>query len=117
MMLVNYKEASNTAAMIDLAADGAEIRQVFFIQNIVNGYTGYCVKNSANTRFVRIEDCRIFRERSVNTMPMFDFGGYDFSGIVGAMISSGADGLIMRFKDTASENNTEIYACGNVNIL
>ena len=117
MMLVNHKEAVNAEAMIDIAYDGAEIRNVFFIQNTADGYTGYCIKNSANTNYVRIEGCRIFRDHYVSSMPMFEFGGYDFSGVIGSNISSGADGLIIRFKDTNSRNNTEIYACHGVNIL
>ena len=117
MMLVNYKEAVNAAAMIELAGDGTEIRNIFFIQNIINGYTGYCVKNSSNTNYVRIEGCRIFRGNTVGTMPMFNFADYNFSGIIGSMISSGADGVSIKFKDANSRSNTDIYACKDLNIL
>jgi hypothetical protein len=112
MMLEDYTSAKNENALVSIGADSVELYRLFFIQNCEADDLNYCVWNVSDTKFVRIEQCRVFRKIS-STRAMFNFTGYSFTGVIGSIISSGNDGVKVRFKDEDSMNKTAFY--GNVN--
>ncbi len=116
LMISDNTSLSSPQDMVHLGADGAVFKNVFFVQNMNTTDTYYIVKNTAQSKYTRIQDCRVYRMYDKSDLIMFDFSEYDFSGVITGNLLSGYNNLSFDFNTEGSRNKTVVYGNDSVEV-
>lgn len=116
-MMLSASRVTSPAAIITQSAQGAIYDNVFFIRNTHESEPySVCIEGTGDCKYTRIQNCRVYKDFKGESV-MFDYlSCTDFSGVIGANISSGYDNIGIRFKNETHKNATAIYGHSNIDI-
>lgn len=111
MLADNYDNMTGLRDIVLIGKDNAILRDVFFVQKGQQLSQSSIIRLVADSRYTRIDNCRFFREYSLNERCMLNLSKFSFSGCINGNILSGNDNFSVNFKDRESYDNTVL--CGN----
>ena len=116
-MMLSASRVTSPTAIITQSAQGTIYDNVFFIRNTHESEPySVCIEGTGDCRYTRIQNCRVYKDFKGESV-MFDYiSCTDFSGVIGANISSGYDNIGVRFKNETHKNATAIYGHSNIDI-
>lgn len=109
MLVDDYDDKDNLRDMLLLGKSDAHLKNVFFVQKGQQLAQSSMVRLVADSEYIRIDNCRFFREYSLNERCMLNLGRFKFSGCIMGNFISGNDNFSINFCDEESRDNTIVY--------